>query len=113
MDSVKKIILALILIPLLAFVFVILDVGLEVNQFIQDLQPIIFAITVIICIFYLQFRRYILIISLILLFSMIVTYLFNMIEASNWIGSLGFGGLFITVFSYFPQFIRSGYIEKY
>lgn len=112
MNKTKKIILTPFLFIIFTFIFTILDVGLIINQFDQIIQPVFFSASLIICLLYSSNRKYILIVSIILLFLMILIYLLNMIVLSNWVGSLGLGILFITFTTYIPQLIKVGYIEK-
>lgn len=113
MKTTKKLLLIPILIVVLAYIFIILNIGVKINQISQVIQPLIFAVSVVICIFSSKFRKYIIQLSLVLLLFMVLSYLFNFLEISNWVGSLGFGLLFITVFSYVPKLIKKGYIEKF
>ena len=108
-----KIILAFVLILVFTFLFTIMNVGLEINSVNQIIQPLIFALTATIDILYFPLRKYFLAASLCLLSLMVMTYLINMLEVSNWVGSLGFGMLFITVASYLPEIIKKGNIEKF
>lgn len=86
---------------------------MEIKQPVQLIQPVIFALTGVIATFFLRKRKLILIISLSLLSLMIFAYLLSLMDISNWLGSLGFGMLFITIFSYLPQVIKRGYVEKF
>lgn len=113
MEKVVKILVTLILIILFTLLFFVLDFGFSFNHVSQIIQPLIFATTAAICILYPYYKKPILFISQVLLFLMVVTYLIKMLDFSNWIGSLGFGMLFITIFSYLPQIFKRGYIEKF
>lgn len=113
MDKAEKIILIPILFVIFTFIFLVLENGLADYQFNQVIQPIIFAAALVSNIFYPQIRKYTIQLSLFLLILMVITYMFNSISISNWFGSLGFGLLFITVFSYLPQLIKKGFVEKY
>lgn len=108
-----KIILAFVLILIFTFLFTIINVGLDINSVNQIIQPLIFALTAAIGILYFPLRKYFLVVSLCLFSLMVMTYLINMLEVSNRIGSLGFGMLFITVASYLPEIIKKGNIEKF
>lgn len=116
MKKVKNFVAILITI-LLIWIFIILSFGLNVNlleiALFKFVQPVIFAVVTTVCIFYTSLRRYVLIISSILLILMIITYLINKLDLSNWMGSMGFGILTIVVFSYVPQLLKKGYVEKY
>lgn len=95
------------------FVFTVLSFDLGVDQVTQIIQPLIFGLTTTISILYPALRKFILIISSTLLSLMIILYLFNLVDFSNWIGSLGFGMLIIVIFSYFKVLIKTGCIEKF
>lgn len=109
----KKIILTPILMIIVTSIFIILDNGGDVTQVNQIIQPIFFGITLILSVFFSNLRKYLIIIAITFLILLIFTYLFQMIEISAWLGNLGFGMLTITIFSYTPQFIRKGFIEKF
>lgn len=113
MKIVVKVILVPILIVVLTYIFTLLNLGVSINQVSQVIQPLIFAFSVVICIFSPKYKKNIIQLSLGLLLFMIFTYLFNLADISNWVGALGFGMLFIAVFSYLPQLIKKGYIEKF
>lgn len=113
MTQFKKIIIAPILTIIFTFIFHLLSFELETNSVNRIIQPLIFSITLVIGILFSTFRKVVIIISLILLLLMILTYLFNILDFSNWLGSLGFGMLFITIMTYLPEFIKKGYIEKF
>lgn len=108
-----KIIFIPIVFIFFVFIFTILDTGIEVNQLALLIQPIIFALCAVITIFFINLRKVILITSLTLLSLMIFTYLLNLLDKSNWIGSLGFGMLVIVALSYLPNLIKEGFIHKY
>lgn len=109
----KKIILTPILIIISTCIFLVLDNGGDTTQTSLIIQPILFGISFTISILFSSLRKYLMILSVILLSFMILIYLFQRLDISNWLGSLGFGMLFVTVLSYLPQFIKRGYIEKY
>lgn len=116
MKKVKNFVAVLITIPFI-WIFIILGFGLNVNlleiALFKFIQPVIFAVTATICIFFPFLRKYLLMVSLTLLIFMILTYLFNLFDFANWTGNLGFGILAIVVFSYIPQLLKKGYLEKY
>lgn len=107
----------IILIPLFFFIFsyifLVLNSGGVIKQLGQLIQPALFAASCIICIFFPKKRKNIIYTALTLLVLMVLTYLFNFLETSNWTGSLGFGLLLITVFSYIPELIKEGFIKKF
>lgn len=103
-----------VLIFLISFViFMILEYGRFTTLITELIHPIIFS-TISSWIFILPSSRYtILLFSLFSFLVMAVFYLFQLVEIANWIGSLGFGILVITVVSCLPQLIKKGFIEKF
>lgn len=112
MKKINKISLASVTGLILVLLFTILSSGLDFSGA-NLIQPVVFATMATLCFFYPSLRRYILIVALVLLILMVFTYLINKLDLSNWVGSLGFGILAILVFSYTPQLIKKGFIEKY
>lgn len=108
----NKIIIALILFVIAVFVFTVLDVGMNVDQINQLVQPLFFAATFTLSVLFANFRKYLLISSALLLILLVITYILQMLVISDWVGRLGFGILFIVIFSYLPQFIKKGFLEK-
>lgn len=91
-------------------VFEILEYGrltLLINELIQ---PLIFSSSVVLIFLSHKFKQLSLWFSLILLALMVVFYLFNLLLVANWVGSLGFGVLVISIFSYLPSLIKYGHI---
>lgn len=86
---------------------------MNLEQTNQAMQPLFFALTLVISVLFTQFRKHLLVFSLLCLITLVISYLFGMIEVSDWIGRLGIGMLVIILFSYFPQLIKRGYIEKF
>ena len=110
--GIKKLILIILITILLTFLFTLLNDG-EISQFGQIFQPLIFALTFSLCIFLSFLKKFFLIMSLSLLSLMVFVYFFNLLEISNWLGSLGYGMLLMVTFSYLPEFVKKGYIEKF
>lgn len=113
MNNTRRVILIPIFSIIFFIVFVILDNGIEINSIGQLIQPLIFTLSLVTGTFFHSTRKYLLGTGIILLVFMIFTYLFASLDASNWIGSLGFGIFFTTVFTYLPEIISKGYIERY
>lgn len=111
--QIKKIIFIPLLFIIFFSIFTTLDIGMEVKELIQLIQPMFFTLTVIISVFFLKLRKVILIIALFLLLLMVFTYLLSFLAISSWIGSLGFGMFTIVIISYLPELIKKGYIERY
>lgn len=110
---IKKIIFGCISIVILTVIFTLLNLGGEVNQINQIFSPVVFAISGVGSVLIPTARRIFLIISLGLLSVMVFTYLLNMVDIANWMGSLGFGMLLVISCTYLPQFIKRGFIEKF
>lgn len=109
----NKIIISPILFVIAVFIFTVLDVGMKVDQINQLVQPLFFAATFTLSVLFANFRKYLLICSGLLLILLVITYMLQMLVISDWVGRLGFGMLLIILFSYFPQLIKRGYIEKF
>lgn len=109
----KKIILAPFLFIISIFAFTILDHGFGIKNIDEVIQPILFSLGFVIAVLLSPYRKYLFVTSMILLSLMVLTYLLQMMEISNWLGSLGFGMLVITFFSYIPEIVKKGFIEKF
>lgn len=96
-----------------AFVFSFLEFESSLGKIDSLIQPLVFAATLSICLCLPRFKKIILLTALSLLIVMILTYVFDQINLSNWIGSLGFGMLVTTVAAYLPELIKRGCIEKF
>ena len=110
--NIKKLIFIFILVIPLTFLFCILNEG-EISNINQLIQPFIFALTFSIGSFIPSLRKLFLIISLSLVALMIFVYFFNLLDLSNWLGSLGYGMLLMIIFTYLPDFVKRGQIEKF
>lgn len=110
---IKKFYIGIIIFVVSAFIFSLLEFESSLYKIDTLIQPLIFALTLTCSITLPKFRKTILLISIGLLVIMVLTYLFNMISISNWIGGLGFGILVVTLITYLPGLIKRGYIEKY
>ena len=110
--NIKKSVLMIFITIFLTFLFTFLNDG-KISQFGQIFQPFIFALTFSVGIFLPSLRKLFLTIAISLLALMIFIYFFNLLDISNWIGSLGYGMLLMVTFTYLPEFIKKGYIEKF
>ena len=110
--NIKKSVLMIFITIFLTFLFTFLNDG-EINQLGQIFQPFIFALTFSVGFFLPSLRKLFLTIAISLLALMIFIYFFNLLDISNWIGSLGYGMLLMVTFTYLPEFIKKGYIEKF
>lgn len=113
MKKIKLLIWVSLLFTATFIIFTFLDIGLTFDNPIKLINPVLFAGSLIIAIFLPLYRRFLLYGSVVLLICMAIFYLFNQLELANWIGSLGFGILVITIVSYCPNFIKKGYIENF
>lgn len=111
--KINKAVITSILFVISFLIFIVLDVGMNVEQASQIIQPLFFALVFVVTTLFTGFRKYILIFSLALLFLLIIAYLFGRLSLSDWIGRLGFGILFLTIFSYIPELVKKGHIEKF
>ena len=113
MDKLRKIIFISIIFIISFLLFIYLDDGFDIQAIKQIIQPLFFAFAFTSSVLFANLRRYLLVSSCSLLAILILFYLLQMLEIADWIGRMGFGILFITIFSYLPQFIKRGYIEKF
>lgn len=113
MKEIKKMSVALVFLIILTIIFTILDSGLNIKQLNLLIQPLIFGVAATISFLFGSYRKLLLFFSATLLSLMIITYLFNLLDLANWIGSLGFGILIIVLFSYIPVLIKKDHIEKF
>lgn len=102
--------LAIFIFTLALIFFIILEYGRLPDSLNGIIQPIIFAIVVVLIFIKGQYRQAILWMSSMLFFLMVFFYFLNQIPVSNWVGSLGIGILVILIFSYLPQLIKNGHI---
>ncbi len=58
-------------------------------------------------------RKYLLVISFVLLVLMVPFLLMGRLDTADLLGSLGFGSLMVVTISYLPQLLRKGYIDKF
>lgn len=75
--------------------------------------PLLFAVTLSLSVTMPNFRKKLLLISFVLLLLMVLFYLFNNLAQANWIGAAGFGMLVLVIFTYIPELIKRGHIERY
>lgn len=109
----KNFIKVIIIFVVFMVVFSLLEYESSLAKLNSLIQPFLFAVTLSISISLPHFRKIQLFIAFLLLLAMVFTYLVNQINVSNWLGSLGFGILILTIFSYIPELIKKGYIERY
>ncbi len=57
-------------------------------------------------------KRYVFLLSVILIIVMIPFFVFNLMNKADMLGSTGIGFILLLLISYLPQLIRKGYVEK-
>ncbi len=107
-----KIIKVIIIFVVSMTVFSFLEYETSLNKIHTLIQPLFFSITLSICLVWPSFRKIFIFCALIFLTIMIFTYLLNILDIAEWVGSLGFGMLVITLISFSGDFIKKGYIER-
>ena len=110
--NIKKSALMIFITIFFTFLYTFLNDG-KISQIGQIFQPFIFALTFSVSIFLPSLRKLFLVIAISLLALMIFIYFFNLLDISNWLGSLGYGMLIMITFTYLPEFVRKGHIEKF
>lgn len=75
--------------------------------------PLLFAATLCLSVTLPNFRKKLLLISFTLLLLMVLFYLLNNLAWANLIGAGGFGMLVLVIFTYIPELIKRGHIERY
>lgn len=75
-------------------------------------QSFIFAASLEASIFLPKLRVKLLYMSFFILFLMMLFYLMNKLNYSNFLAGLGVGMLTIIIFSYFPKIFKKGFVEK-
>lgn len=98
---------------ILAGLFYILEYGFLFDALNKFVIPSLLAGLATMMLVKKDLRRYIFRFSIICLATMIVLYLFNLLDFSKIVGNFGFSLLIVTVFLYIPQIIKEGHIEKF
>mgnify|MGYP001584557629 FL=1 len=109
-----KIILKFIILPIILVVaFNMFEYGFVWDKVDKFLYPFVLAAVSMIIFFIPGVRRFFLMIAFGMLILMVLLYLSNNPNLSNFIGSFGFALLLIVILSLLPQLIQKGQIEKY
>ncbi len=115
MNTLKKIRKNLIkIIMLFTFLFPIfffLNNGFSFDYW-KLAQALIFTVVFINILVWPDSKKNYLGLSLFLLITMIILYIFKLIIIAEIVGSTGIGIIYITLLCYLPQLIRLGYIKK-
>lgn len=108
----KKISGAVIIFVISFFVFLVAEFDLLNPAGNKIFQSLIFSSTLIVSVFLPKFKVKLLYTTFFILFFMMLLYLLNNLNYSNFLGSIGIGMLTIIIFSYLPQLLKNGEIEK-
>ncbi|MEK7616864.1 MAG: hypothetical protein AAB414_02330 [Patescibacteria group bacterium] len=88
-----------------------LESGFSLRNGDELLKSVIFASSLFI-VMTERYKKFVLWISIILNFLMVILYLFWQINLSNLFGSIGFGMLLIFILSFIPDLMKRGFVEK-
>lgn len=92
--------------------FILIDGEWPIENFYKSIRSLIFSLSVLAIILNPSIKKSLLFISGLMLILMIIFYLLNQLMIADWIGSLGFGIVAITIAGYLPELIRRGYIKN-
>jgi len=101
----------IILILILPFIF-FFHTGFLVAFNITNLQAALFSMILSSLIVWPVLKKYVFLISAILIIGMLPFFLFNIMDWANIMGSTGIGFVLLLLLSYLPDFIKRGYVEK-
>ncbi len=108
---IKRLLTRIVLSVFSIFGFWYLESGFMIKNGDELIKSIIFGITLFIAMNPV-YRKYLFLVCFFLLTLMTFFYLFWQITWADRFGSIGFGILVITVFSYMWQLLKNGYVEK-
>ncbi|MBI2196504.1 hypothetical protein HYU45_02710 [Candidatus Daviesbacteria bacterium] len=109
MKKVLKFFIILILVlPFIFFFHTGFLVGFTVPSFQAALFSAVFASALV----WPVLKRYVFLLSAILIVGIAPFYIFNIMDWANMLGSMGIGFVLLLVLSYLPDFIKRGYVEK-
>jgi len=103
----KFFIILLLILPIIFF----LHTGFLVS-FIPSFQAAIFSAVFASTVVWPVIKKYIFMLSAILIAGMVPFYLFNIMDWANILGSTGIGFVLLLLLTYLPDFMKRGYIEK-
>lgn len=112
MKRTKKLLLKLFVSIMSVGLFWWLESGFTLRNGDELVKSSIFAVSLFI-ILTGEYKRFVLWISLMLLITMIILYLFWQIALSNLFGSIGFGMFLIFILSYTPNLVKKGFVEEF
>lgn len=111
MKKNKKLFLKLFIAIISVGLFWGFESGFSLRNGDELIKSIIFSITLLI-ILITKYKKIILWISICLLILMVILYLFWQIPLSTLFGSIGLGMFLIYIFSFMPDLIKRGFVEK-
>ncbi len=89
-----------------------LESGFSLRNGDELAKSVIFAVALFV-ILTNKYKRFVLLLSLVLMGLMVILYLFWQLSLSNLFGSIGFGLFIIFSLSLLPDLIKSGFVEKF
>lgn len=113
MKEIKFLIKFIILPVCLIIAFNFLEYGLIWDKIYKFLYPILLTAIFITNMQFPKFRPLSMALAYAMLVLMIFLYLVDQLNLSNIIGSSGIAILIITLFTYLPQIIKKGFVEKF
>lgn len=105
---VKTGIILAICFPLILF----LHTGWVIGVNIETFQAVFFSAAFVLSLTVRKVRKYIFILSALLIAAMIVPILLNNLNWANILGATGAGLGIVVILTYLPDFIKKGYIAK-
>lgn len=108
----KKIARLLAIFVLVLPIVMFFHTGFLTDSLIKNIQTVIFSFVFGLIIIWPEFKKYILLISVILIVGIVPLFAMNIIILADIFGSTGVGFVLLSMISYLPQFIKRGYVEK-
>lgn len=101
----------IILIPAVFLIF-FLHTGLAIRSDVSTFQGILFSLALTLAVIKPKIRKYLLLLSAILTIGMAPLFILQIIDWADILGSTGLGFILLLLFTYLPDFVKKGYIEK-
>ena len=89
-----------------------LHTGFLTDSPVKNLQAVFFAAAFALLIVWPIYKKYVFLISAILLIGMAPFFMFNIMAWADILGSTGIGLILLLLISYMPQLVKKGYVEK-
>lgn len=109
---IKKIIFILIIFVSSFLIFNLIEFTLLNQSMSKYLQSLIFSTILVLSLFQPKLRIKFIFTSFFLIFAVILLYLINQLSLSNALASASLGMITIVLFTYLPQLIKKGFVEK-